>query len=115
MRLGWALVPVGVLGLATGCRSAYVDASVMNHTGETVSLVEVDYPSASFGTQTLAAGGEFHYRFKVQGSGNLKVLWTDAERKDHTVAGPQLNEGAEGGYAIVIRSGGVDWLPKLKK
>jgi hypothetical protein len=115
MRIGWTLVSAGVVLMGSGCHSPYVNAVVSNRTSETVSLVEVDYPSASFGTQTLAPGQDFKYRFKVMGSGDLKVLWTDAERKDHTVNGPELKEGDEGGLQVVLRPGGVDWVPSLKK
>src|ERR1700677_3597703 len=76
-----------------GCASKYVQAAVRNQTGGAVTLVEVDYPSASFGKETLAAGAEYDYRFKIQGSGPTKVLWTDAEQKQHEVAGPKLEEG----------------------
>lgn len=116
MRIGWGLVALGLAGLGTtGCHSAFVDAVVKNQTGAAVSLVEVDYPSASFGKETLAAGAEYHYRFKVQGDGPLKVLWTDAAMHDHTVVGPGLKEGDEGGFAIVIKPSGVDWDSSLKK
>jgi hypothetical protein len=114
MRNWWL---AGVAGLAlAGCHSAFVDADVVNRTGAALSVVEVDYPSASFGTESLANGAEYHYRFKVQGSGGLKVLWTDAKQVDHTVSGPQLNEGVEGALRIVIGPGGtVDWNEAFKK
>jgi len=115
MRTGWAFVVSSVVAIGTGCHSPYINAVVSNRTAETVSLVEVDYPSASFGTQTLAPGQDFRYRFKVLGSGNLKVLWTDGSRKDHTVNGPSLKEGDEGDFQVVLRPGGVDWVPSLKK
>jgi hypothetical protein len=100
----------------TGCHSAYVEAVVVNHTTEHISLVEVDYPSASFGTQTLSPGQEYKYRFKVLGSGALKVLWTDAKRQDHTVPGPELHEGDEGGLVVGIEPAGkVAWQKKMKK
>ena len=51
-----------------GCHSPYVAATVSNRTSQPIDLLEVDYPSASFGTQSLAPGADFHYRFKVLGS-----------------------------------------------
>ena len=95
----------------SGCHSAYVEATVSNHTSSPISLVEVDYPSASFGTQNLAPGADFHYRFKVLGSGPMKLLWTDSTRKEHAEPGPGLKEDAEGPLAIVITSSGVEWHP----
>jgi hypothetical protein len=116
MRWCRAGLAVGFVVFASGCHSAYVDATLTNATSEPVSLVEVDYPSASFGTQSLAPGAVFHYRFKVQGSGNLKLLWTDARRQDHTVNGPSLSEGSEGGLRIEIQPGGtVGWVESFTR
>jgi hypothetical protein len=97
-----------------GCHSAFIEATISNRTDKPISLVELDYPSASFGTQTLAPGGEFHYRFKLLGSGDLKLLYTDASRIDHTVAGPRMNEGDEGLLAVAVTPTGVQWTPQLK-
>lgn len=99
----------------TACRSAYVQTTVSNHTAEPLSLIEVDYPSASFGTQDLAPGADFHYRFKVLGSGAMKIIYTDAERKEHTANGPLLVEGTEGPLAIVVNPTGVQWVPGFKR
>lgn len=95
----------------TGCRSPYVVATVSNHTSAPISLIEVDYPSASFGTQNLAPGADLHYRFKVLGSGGLKLLYTDAARKETVSIGPSLHEGVEGSLTILIKPDGVQWLP----
>jgi hypothetical protein len=99
------------VGLAplTGCHSAYIEATVSNRTAEPLSLVEVDYPSASFGTQTLAPGEDFHYRFKVLGSGGTTVLWTDAAHHDHKSSGPSLRENDEGALSVTFTSSGPAW------
>ena len=94
-----------------GCRSPYVETTVSNHTPSPITLIEVDYPSASFGTQNLAPGADFHYRFKVLGSGSMKLLYTDSTHQDHKSDGPFLKEGAEGPLAIVIADTGVTWQP----
>ena len=70
-----------------GCHSAFIDATVSNRTASPILLIEVDYPSASFGTENLAPGQDFHYRFKVLGEGSLKVVYTDSAHHDHTVTG----------------------------
>lgn len=97
-----------------GCKSAYIEATVHNDTGGVVRLVEVDYPSASFGKESLPAGAEFKYRFKVLGSGATKVAWTDAERKEHTVTGPSLKEGDEGRLTIRLEQQTALWTPQLQ-
>jgi hypothetical protein len=104
---------VGVICLI-GCKSAFVEADVKNTSGAAVSLVEVDYPSASFGVGELGAGATFHYRFKILGSGAAKVLWTDAERKEHTVAGPEMREGQQGNLTVTISGDTAKWSEKLQ-
>ncbi len=102
-----------LLGLA-GCKSAYVEADVVNATGAAVSLVEVDYPSASFGVESLGAGAVYHYRFKILGNGATKVMWTDATRKEHTVGGPVLHEGQQGGLVVRLEAGTAEWKTALQ-
>jgi len=97
-----SLVAAFALG---GCHSRYIAATVTNRTADTLSSIEVDYPSASFGTNTLAPGATYSYRFKIIGSGPTAVLWTDAAHHDHKVAGPELREDDEGSLAVTIGSG----------
>jgi hypothetical protein len=106
--------PVVTLLLTSGgCHSAMIQATVHNGTSGPLKLIEVDYPSASFGTQDLASGADFEYRFKVLGSGDLKVLYTDASGKEHTSSGPELHEGLEGQMQIDVVETGVRWTPKV--
>ena len=99
------------LAAITGCHSPYVAATVSNRTTQPLKLIEVDYPSASFGTENLAPGADFHYRFKVLGSGAMKLLYTDSTHHDHKADGPLLHEGAEGPLVIAITPAGVTWQP----
>ncbi len=95
---------------ALGCHSAFVDADVRNRTPQPLSLLELDYPSASLGTQTLAPGADFHYRFKVLGSGPAKLLWTGhAQTQQQQATGPELREGDEGTFVVTVQPAGVDW------
>ncbi len=110
---------LGVLALAAiacvGCRSPYVNTKVMNETGGPVTLVEVDYPSASFGRDALAAGTAYPYRFQIIGSGATKVSWTDAARKGHSSVGPVLHEGQHGSLMITLTNAGALWTPDLSQ
>jgi len=103
-----------VLIACSGCASKYVQAAVRNQTGGAVTLVEVDYPSASFGIPSLAADAESNYRFKIQGSGLTRVSWTDAERKQHEITGPKLNEGQEGLLIVTLTPNGASWDTQLR-
>jgi len=112
MRLLRLLVPATLL-IATGCHSAFIDATIGNRTDKPISLVELDYPSASFGTQTLAPGQDFHYRFKVLGSANLKLIYTDTANLEHDIPGPRLGEGDEGAMTVTIAPTGPQWVLHL--
>lgn len=99
----------------TSCHSAFVDATVSNRTTSAIPLIEVDYPTASFGTQNLAPGADFHYRFKVLGTGPLKVIYTDSTRHEQQATGPELKEGAEGPLEILFTASGVQWKTRSAK
>jgi hypothetical protein len=111
MRVTPALALLTCLIVSSGCHSPYVITTVSNHTSQPIELLEVDYPSASFGTEALAPGADFQYRFKVLGSGSMKLLYTDSTHHDHKSDGPFLKEGAEGPLTIVIADTGVTWQP----
>ncbi len=113
MRHPPILVCIAAL-LLTGCHSAYIEADLVNQTSNPITLVELDYPSASFGTQTLAPAQHFHYRFKVLGSGSLKLIYTDAAHHELTISGPTLNEGDEGRLTVTLTPTGVTWSPPTK-
>ena len=55
-RLGMGLVAAATLALLAGCHSYHIESTVENRTGAAVTLIEVDYPYGSFGTNTIAAG-----------------------------------------------------------
>jgi hypothetical protein len=101
---------LSLIAIATsGCHSAYVNATISNRSTSTISLVQVEYPSASFGTQSIAPGQDFKYRFKVLGSGLMKVTYTDTSQVEHKFTGPSLQEGNEGALGVVVRDGTLDW------
>lgn len=108
-----AVAALVLSGFLTGCHSAMIQAVVHNGTGGVLQLIEVDYPSASFGKQGLPPGGEFRYRFKVLGSGTVKIVYTDQSGKEQTKTGPELHEGLEGQLLIDVAPTGVTWTPKL--
>ncbi|MEO6983565.1 MAG: hypothetical protein ABI072_10685 [Edaphobacter sp.] len=99
-----------IIALA-GCRSHFVTATVSNRSSQAIDLLEVDYPSASFGTQRLAPGADLHYRFKVLGSGNVSLTYTTTAFRNKKSEGPFLNEGAQGPLQVTIEDDGVHWQP----
>ncbi len=108
-----ALPALALLFSLAGCHSAMIETTIRNNTKVPLQLIEVDYPSASFGTQGLQPGAEFKYRFKVLGSGTLRILYTDQAGKEHTGTGPEVQEGLEGPLLIEVGETSVHWDPKL--
>lgn len=100
-----------VLLAVIGCKSPHVAATITNQTAQPIDLLEVDYPSASFGTQSLAPGAVFHYSFKVLGSGNVSLTYTTGTFHDKKSQGPFLKEGDEGPLQVIITPDGVRWIP----
>jgi len=102
-----------LLGLA-GCHSAHVEVTVENRTGAEVRLLEVDYPSASFGADSLAAGSTMHYRIQLQGTGPVKVQYSAPDKSQPQATGPALSAGEEGRLTIVLLPGGkAEFRPEL--
>jgi hypothetical protein len=96
------------------CRSAFVETTIQNDSPAPARLIEVDYPSASFGTQSLDAHSAYHYHFKIQGSGPITLTFTDPTGKAHTATGPVLSQGQQGDLKIAIDpSGNVSWVSHL--
>ena len=85
-----------------GCKSHHVEISVENRTGAEVRLLEVDYPSASFGADSVAAGQTVRSSIQVQGSGPVKVLYTAPDKHQAQISGPELHEKQEGKLEIVL-------------
>lgn len=104
-----------LLCLLSACRSAHVNIIVENHTGSPVKLLEVDYPSASFGADSIAPDANYRYRIQVRLSGPVKVSYTEsATHKLRQTTGPQLFEGQNGQLDIVLLPDGkAQFNPQL--
>jgi hypothetical protein len=109
-------LPAALLLLSLcGCRSYWVETTVNNQTGETLHEIEVDYPSASFGINSLAPGATMHYHFKIQGSGPVKVQYALGNGKTLTAQGLNLTERQQGQLTLrLLPKGKVDFLPDLR-
>ena len=102
------------LGLSA-CHSPYVETSIINRSGGTARLVEVDYPGGSFGTQQIAEGATYHYHFKIlESAGPVKISYTGKDEKIHTATGPVLDQGQQGSLTITLDGNGrVAWFPQI--
>ncbi len=98
----------------SGCHSHLVDCMIDNRTGAVIHEVEIDYPSASFGIDSLNPGQVYTYKFKVQGSGFIKVQYTGSTGKQFQLQGTKLAQGDEGQYLIILLPDGkVHWVPSF--
>jgi hypothetical protein len=98
----------------TACHSYHIEATVENHTGGTVTLLEVDYPSASFGKDTLATDEVFHHRIQTRGDGPITVQYTGPHGRAVQVQGPEIYEQQEGSIEIVLLPNGkAEFHPAL--
>jgi len=79
-------------------------ATVTNHRATPIGLIEVDYPSASFGVQALAPGAQYQYRFKVIGTGPMAVVWNEGGQNQKKSSGPVLHEGDAGTVDVTFTS-----------
>ena len=92
---------------AIGCRSYHVEITVENRTNAPVKLLEIDYPSASFGTDVVAPGANYRYRIQVLGSGPVSVQYTAPDGTQKKISGPTLSEHDQGTLQIVLLPDGT--------
>ena len=113
--MGIFLVAGALMLVIPGCKSYWVDASVENQSGQAVRELEVDYPTASFGINSLAPGATMHYRFQVRGSGPVKVEYIANGEKPVHSQGLTLEERQHGQLLIrLLPLGKVEFVPSLQ-
>jgi hypothetical protein len=100
--------------IVSACHSYHIETTVKNETGSSITLLEVDYPSASFGADALDANGTYHHRIQTRDSGPMKVLYTGPNGKQVQITGPTLYEGQEGRIEIdLLPNGKAEFHPSL--
>ena len=108
-----ALLMPGTI-IVSACHSYHIETTVKNETGSSITLLEVDYPSASFGADALGANGRYHHRIQTRDSGPLKVQYTGPNGKQVQITGPTLYEGQEGQIEIdLLPNGKAEFHPSL--
>ena len=94
---------------------AHVQVSVENRTGALVRLLEVDYPSASFGADSLAPGAIMRYSVALTGNGPIKLQYIMPNNNQAQATGPQVSEGESGRLEVVLLPGGkANFNPELQ-
>lgn len=109
-----AAISLLFLTALSACRSYHVEITVENRTGAPVKLLEVDYPSASFGTDVVAPGASYSYRIQVQGNGPVTVQYTAADGTQKKISGTTLSQYDQGTLQIVLlRDGKAQFTPQV--
>jgi len=94
LRRGIFALLLPALMAAAGCHSYHVETTVVNRTGQTIQLLEVEYPSATFGANRMAAGDILHYRIQLRDRGG--------GGQPAQTQGPEVAERQEGRLEIVL-------------
>ena len=98
---------------AAGCRSRVIHVRLVNTSSQPVHTIIVDYPPATFGTDSLAPGATFNYVIKPTDNGPLKVQFADTQGATHTYTGPVVEKGQEGDIEIKLTQGSISAEPAL--
>jgi len=96
MRFSRFAIAMLLMSALAGCRSHVVKVNLINTSSEPVKTIIVDYPTATFGKDTLAPGATFSYAIKPLETGMLKVQFTDARGAIHNYAGTPLHKNDDG-------------------
>ena len=86
----------------TGCRARVVKISLTNISTQPIKTIIVDYPSATFGKDTLAPGETYFSLIKPLDHGPIKVRFTDAQGGNHTYESISLQQGDDGSVNIKL-------------
>ena len=85
-----------------GCRAHVVKISLTNTSTEPIKTIIVDYPSATFGRDTLAPRETYFSLIKPVDKGPIKVRFTDAQGATHVYQSTSLEPGDDGWVDIKL-------------
>ena len=102
MKTGMRILLFVALIVLVGCRSRVVQVKLINTSPKPISIIVVDYPTATFGVDKLAPGATYQYPIKLLGTGPLNIQFTDADGHNHTYTGPTLHKNDEGSVTVQL-------------
>ena len=85
-----------------GCRAHVVKISLTNTSTGPIKTIIVDYPTATFGKDTLAPGETYFSLIKPVDKGPITVRFTDAQGGSHTYESISLEQGDDGSVDIKL-------------
>jgi len=99
--LRFTMALVFVIAVA-GCRAHVVKISLTNISTEPIKTIIVDYPSATFGKDTLAPRETYFSLIKPVDKGPINVRFTDAQGVSHVYQSTSLAPGDNGWVDIKL-------------
>jgi len=102
MKTGMRILLFVALIVLVGCRSRVVQVKLINTSPKPISIIVVDYPTATFGVDKLEPGTTYQYPIKLLGTGPLNIQFTDADGHNHTYTGPALHKNDEGSVTVQL-------------
>ncbi len=99
--LRFTVALVFVMAMA-GCRAHVVKISLTNTSAGPIRTIIVDYPTATFGKDTLAPRETYFSLVKPVDKGPIKVRFTDAQGVSHTYESVSLEPGDDGSVDIKL-------------
>jgi hypothetical protein len=91
-----------------GCRARVVKIILTNTSAEPIKTIIVDYPTATFGKDTLAPHETYFSLVKPVDKGRIKVHFTDAQGTTHTYESVSLEPGDDGWVNIKLTQTSAD-------
>jgi hypothetical protein len=110
----WLLMVL--LGLATSaCRSHGIDVTIQNNSSVPIRNVELDYPTAAFGTAVIAPGKSYWYHIKPSGSGEVSLSFEPENGKAFREKGPTVHAGDSGTLTLIVeQDAGQQWRMRVQ-
>jgi hypothetical protein len=91
-----------------GCRAHVVKITLTNTSAQPIKTIIVDYPSATFGKDTLAPGETYFSLIKPVDQGPIKIRFTDAQGTNHAYQSISLQQGDDGSVNIKLTQTSAD-------
>jgi hypothetical protein len=108
------LLCVLVAGL-TGCRSRGINITITNTGSQPIRNIELDYPGGTFGSAAIQPNDSFHYRVKILGDGQMKLLFQESNGREHHENGPEVRAGDDGEMTVAIdKDGNNTWKANVQ-
>jgi hypothetical protein len=113
-RIIAAILAFCLLLTTNGCQQCHVEATLVNRTGVELRLIEIDYPSASFGANALGPGETLRNPMRIHGSGSVRIQYVIGNSSPVSIQGPTLSKGQQGRLDIDLLPGGkAEFHPAL--